>query len=484
MKHLFLFLLLLVASLNLGAIDASISYARFQTPTDNGTQAYVEVYLHIAGETVTYVPTQDALQASVEVLILFQQGEKIVQFDKYNLNSPLAKSKADFVDMKRFALPIGDYNLQVEIKDNNTPENDARYSTDFNIEVQQKQSDIQLLIDVARATDNSNPFAKHGFVLEPLPYNFYNKQMEKMWFYSEIYNDSTMLGEKLVVRYYLEQIENNERKPLEVKSRRKTAARLVPVLLGMDIKDLPSGNYNLVIELRDDTETLLSKKSIFFQRSNPYLNIDVDVLADDVLEEQDVFVTELSDEDLQYALRALLPKTLLGDSDRLGAVIQGSDKKAKQLYLLNYWLQENPNLPERAFAAYMRVVRAVDNTFKSGFRHGFETDRGNVYLKYGRPDDMINVIDDPSAPPYEIWSYNDFPSTNQTNVRFLFYNPTLAGGDYVLLHSTAIGELSNPQWEVELYRDAPNEIQGNDPFGATQMQDNVGRRAREYFTDF
>ncbi|MEM9990212.1 MAG: GWxTD domain-containing protein [Bacteroidota bacterium] len=484
-KQFFLFTLLLLSFRVLSAIDASISFARFQTVAD---QAYVEVYVHIAGQTVEYLPSaSDTMQlsASVEVLILFQQGETVLQFDKYNLNSPNVFRPTDLIDAKRFALPVGAYELRVEIKDNQKEANVAVYNTELEILAKEQQSDIQLLAHVERSTEQDNPFVKYGFLLEPLPYNFYGKQQAKMWFYTELYQDSTQAGQSRTVRYFLEQQLNGELKPLSVKSKRKTASPVVPVLLGLDIADLPSGNYNLVVELRDETEQLLSKRSVFFQRSNPYLNIDNRPLTGEVLEEEDdLFVSKLNAKEMDYALRALLPKVPIGESGRLNAVIKTSSQEAKQLYLLNYWLQQNPNLPEQAFAAYMNVVRAVDNTFESGFRDGFETDRGFIYLKYGRPDDMINVQDEPSAPPYEIWSYNDFPATNQTNIRFLFYNPSLAAGNYVLLHSTAIGELNNPQWELELYRDAPNEVEGNDPFGGTQMRDNFGRRAREYFNDF
>jgi len=94
------------------------------------------------------------------------------------------------------------------------------------------------------------------------------------------------------------------------------------------------------------------------------------------------------------------------------------------------------------------------------------------------------VEDEPSAPPYEIWSYNQFPATGQQNIRFLFYNPTLAVGQFQLLHSNARGELFNPQWEIELYRDdGSGTIQGTN-IDSRIAPDNIGRRARRYFNDF
>jgi hypothetical protein len=139
--------------------------------------------------------------------------------------------------------------------------------------------------------------------------------------------------------------------------------------------------------------------------------------------------------------------------------------------------------PGGGFVTHMEVAHAVDVKFRSGFRHGIETDRGFAYLKYGQPDDIEGREDEPSAPPYEIWIYYDFPFTKQKNVKFLFYNPSLAPGEFRLLHSTALGELNNPQWELELYRDAPDQVDG-DAFDSTSMKDNFNRSAKRIMNDF
>jgi hypothetical protein len=75
--------------------------------------------------------------------------------------------------------------------------------------------------------------------------------------------------------------------------------------------------------------------------------------------------------------------------------------------------------------------------------------------------------------------------TNQRNVKFLFYNPSLAGDDFVTLHSTARGEISNPRWERDLYaRNAGEQYDGDNYQDATEMQRNVNRNARVYFEDY
>jgi GWxTD domain-containing protein len=168
----------------------------------------------------------------------------------------------------------------------------------------------------------------------------------------------------------------------------------------------------------------------------------------------------------------------------MNTLIRENKPDAMRLYLFSFWAKENPNNPEEGYKAYMKVARAIDDKFQSGFGHGFETDRGYVFMKYGAPSDAVTVENDPSAPPYEIWTYHQFPRTGQNNVKFLFYNPSLATNGFILLHSTARGEVNNPRWEVELYRNAPNELDDTDYFGGSQMQDNTGRHARRLMRDF
>ena len=116
MKKIFQFVFFFMLwSFSSQALDASITYSTFKSPSQN----YVEVYLFVVGKTVTYTPNLDSTlyQAGVEVVILFKQGEEIIKFDKYNLNSPKNSSKEDFVDLKRFVLPNGNFKIEVSIKD-------------------------------------------------------------------------------------------------------------------------------------------------------------------------------------------------------------------------------------------------------------------------------------------------------------------------------------------------------------------------------
>ncbi|KAA3636927.1 MAG: hypothetical protein DWQ02_07510, partial [Bacteroidetes bacterium] len=263
---------------------------------------------------------------------------------------------------------------------------------------------------------------------------------------------------------------------------RKQPADILPVLMQLDISNLRSGEYTLKVEVRDRNKGLLSQRSVEFLRSNPFLDAK-EILLEEVNLKQE-FVAELTNEQLRYSLLAMTPILPQNDVEVVNLMLKEENFDAQRMYLFSFWAKQDPISPKTAYGDYINVAAAVDKTFRSGFRYGFETDRGYFFLKYGRPNDIVRVETEQSAPPYEIWSYYEFPKTGQRNVHFLFYNPSLAAEDFVILHSTAIGEFNNPNWERDLYRDAPNEIEGTDYFGDTGVQDNFNRRAKRILEDF
>lgn len=481
MKNYLLSLTFIIAASTSFALDASLSYATFKSPQGN----YIEIYLHIIGQSVSFIPQADSTQqkAELEVTILFEQNSQIIKFDKYLLSSPLAARPIDFIDLKRYGLENGTYQLKVKIQDQNTPENQKEYTKELSVEYGNsplQQSDIQLLASYNKA-DSESPFNKSGFYLEPLPYNFYGRRASVLSFYNEIYGSDQAIGVDFMVSYSIEKIENQKGNLVMIRHKRQSPHPVNPILMQFDISKLESGNYNLIVEVRDRTKQLLSKKSVFFQRSNPFLEKEKIELVDVNLEEE--FVKKLTLKQLEYSLRALTPNLPQSDVEVVNTMLKEKNEEGLRLYLFSFWTKENPTNPEFSYQRYMEVAAAIDKEFKSGFRYGFETDRGYTYMKYGQPNDITRKEEEPSAPPYEIWSYNEFPRTNQNNVRFIFYNPSLAPGDFVLLHSTATGEINNPQWQLELYRDAPSEMNGN-RMDAIDMIDNFNRSADRYFRDF
>ena len=166
------------------ALDMGISYAVFATPD----QTYVEVNLEIAAQTVTFKNIDSThLQAGVEITMMLKQGDKVINFEKYILNSPLVAAPSTMLDVKRFVVPNGDYTLEVISKDLNTPVNTDFYTTPVRVSVDNNKvylSEVQLLRGF-KVDDSGSSFNKNGYFIEPLPFNFYDKNAVRLAFYAE-----------------------------------------------------------------------------------------------------------------------------------------------------------------------------------------------------------------------------------------------------------------------------------------------------------
>lgn len=468
------------------ALDLGVSYAVMATPEE----PYLEVYLEIAPGSISWERVDSlTMKAGVELLLLVKKGEEIVAFDKYLLNSPAMSYPDVLLDVRRLAVPNGNYTLEIKAVDLLVPGNFVVYSQPISVAITNSLylSEIHLLRGFYRDTNQvKHPLSKNGFVLEPLPFNFYDKSATKLAFYTEIYHSNTVVTDPTYFfRYIVEKdLGNDQLQLVSVGNLKKKPGVIDAGLAEVDISSLETGNYVLTVELRSKKNELLTSRKLTFQRSNPYLNIQDSSLTAESIKSQ--FVKELDEKALIYSLKAISPLVNMGDDpEELKNILKAGDVDAMRFFLFRYFIKVDPNNPEIAWRKHIETANVVDKLFHSGFRYGFETDRGRTYMKYGKPDDLIHVEDDPAAPPYEIWVYYNFPKTTQRNVKFLFYNPTLAGEDYIMLHSTARGEINNPKWEITLYkRNAQNEFDGDNHADSDRMQRNVNRNARVYFEDF
>lgn len=465
----------------LPAIDANVAFARFLSP--NG--AYLEIHTHIAGTTVGWTPQpgpDSLLVATVDVTVLLSRGDSLLVADRFRLTSPASRSVTDFVDLRRYAVETGlEYELELIIADAADPERIKKYKTAVAMPAwpeQAAQSDLVLLAGVEPENGPANTFTRHGLQMEPLPHGYYGPNFSVLSFYNEVYATDRSAGERVLLLAKIEREANGTFKTTQAVSKVKPTADLIPFVQRMDISKLPSGRYLLALEIRDENNQLLSRREVPFYRSNPQLDARQreELLANTDVE--DTFLGKMDFDSLKYATLAIVPLMPQKEVPATNLMIRKKDAEALRMFLYSFWARESPGDPEGGYRKYMEVADGVHKEFYSGFRFGFETDRGYMWLKYGPPNDLTRVETDPSAPPYEIWSYNFVERTGQHNRRFVFYNPSLAHNDFELLHSDIIGERNNPNWESLLYQDS----QSVDEFGDGSR--GMGRNAGQIFSDF
>ncbi len=459
MKKAYLLLILIFLSVNqVFCSDKNLkAYFTFCTFLSTEDGPYIETYLTVVGNSVEYIINDNGLyQGKVLVTMLFKQGDKIVNFKKYNLLSPEYKDTlsgfGNFIDQQRIILPEGKYDFEIELKDNNSDNPEFVSARPINIYVNKDEvslSDIEL-VESYKRSEQPSILTKSGIDLVPYVSNFFPASMKNLTYYVEIYNTDKMFGkgEKFLLNFYIQSFESasiiNQFRGFE-----RSDANPVNILLKtFNIESLPSGNYNLVIEVRDKTNTLIADKKLFFQRSNPNAALTPEELS--TIQVEHSFVSKINNSDtLTNYIHSLRPICSESELRFIDNNLKEASLEMKQKFFLNFWKSRNMAEPENSWNKYKKKVSEVNRFYKTQINEGYETDRGRIYLRYGPPNTVATRENEPSSYPYEIWHYYN-TDDGQSNVKFVFYNPDLVTNHYVLLHSTAIGEIKDYRWQLRL----------------------------------
>ena len=472
---------------------AFLTYSTFNSPQG----AYVETYLSVAGNSVKYISTPTGkFQATVNVLMTFKLAGEIKSFKKYELKSPeiadTLNQNYEFLDEQRFQLPNGTYDFDLQISDKNKVVKPTPYTQFVVIDFPPDQpsvSGIQFVKSYSKS-ETEKTITKSGFDIVPYVYNFYPATESKVIFYAEIYNTNKLIteGDKYVMSYYIESFETRI-KFFEYTRMKKNTVRPVDVVLAeLNIENLATGNYNLVVEARNKKNEIVASRKAFFQRSNPgaklsFANMTLENISNtfaekitnfDTLKEyisctfpissgierayiKEIYKADRKDDGGNQQNAScngchISYKTSTGSMDK--ALTAGGDKPTKSLrelqqYFYGFWLKRDPNNPEKAWLAYKEQVNIANANFRTKVKKGYQTDRGRVYLEYGPPNARSERPNEPTSYPYEIWQYYTL-GNNQRNRKFVFYAPEIVTNDYFLLHSDAIGEFYNSRWQVDL----------------------------------
>ncbi len=425
-------------------------YSLFNSPQD----PYIETYMSIIGNSTTFVKQKDGkFVSTLDVTMLFKQNDTIKTFKKYRLISPeisdTSKNKPNFIDQQRIYLPNGVYNFELSVKDINAKnDNEPQKFYDI-INVNFNNKDILFsgieYIENYKPTKEKNILTKNNYDLIPYIADFFPKNINKLSFYCEFYNTNKILGDStdFLVKYYIESTSKNENNILGFK--RQKAKSINVLFASLNIKKLYSGNYNLVIEIIDKKNKILATKKAFFQRSNP-INYNINNLQK--LDISKTFVDDIKADSLKMYLDYLYPIANINERQFIKNQLNNGDTILMKKFFYSFWKKRNPVSPDNDWGIYLKQIYRVNSNYSTQVKKGYLTDRGRVFLQYGAPNDINYSKFSPSTYPYEIWHY--YKINNQTNRRFVFYNPNIVGNDYELLHSDAQGEIYLKNWKLYL----------------------------------
>lgn len=440
-------------------IGAFLSHAVFNVP---GQTPYMEVYLEFVGNTIAYKQLPSGqYQGSILVTMIIKQDSVIKDFKKYELLSAIVNDTAgvgvNFVDQQRFSLPNGEYILELSIADNNVEKEPSKLEYPFSINFPEDKislSTIQLINSYTKSTETTI-LSKSGYDLVPLVDNFYPSDKNKLIFYNEIYNPNHTEGDGFLISYYIESFENN--RPLNdfAKIKREVSKPVMVVLNEFDISKLPTGNYNLVINVKDKTNSLVAIGSSFFERTNNYMNEQV--INYNTVDLTNSFALNITSIDtLRGYIKSLSPIATEMEKMFIRYQVDDASLYVLQQYFQQFWETRNIFEPQKEWETYKAQVVRVNRAFGTQVKKGYQTDMGYTFLKYGEPNTIQDVPFEAGGMtegtvPYQIWHYYNLPN-GQRNKKFVFVSSEVSVKDYTLVHSDAVGEIQNWGWQKLLIR--------------------------------
>jgi GWxTD domain-containing protein len=415
------------------SVNAQFDVGKFQS--ENKT--YIETYLSIEGNSVNYVLNDNnKLQSSLVITIELISNDSSALFDKYNLSSPEIDDTSNidfvFIDQQRYFLTDGDYQLKLNIKDNNDSDNAISHQQDLTIKTQDRFSTIQL-VDNYSDTKEVNILSKSGYDLVPFISNFYNSNNNKITFYYEYYNGSkeAVLLQTKVISQSNNQLINN------LALNKKSNSKTTPILASFSLKDIPTGTYYLESSAIDkNNKTIHSQKQVFYK-----VNKDI---VDTISGADGTFVSRITNKDsLKLFINYLYPIQTTTESIYADNQLNYDDLNMLQNYFYNFWKERSPFDSEFTWINYRNKVKAVNKKFGNGLQKGYLSDRGRIYLSYGQPNSISEEVLPNQFQPFEVWHYYNIGS--ERDIKFIFSNKNMPN-EYRLVYSNKSGEVSDTDW--------------------------------------
>ncbi len=448
--------------LTINILNCQLSFCQSALSIDNkqfyapGTGNYLEFYCSIDPTLFTIDRVKDSgLYCKIGELIIVRQGEKIIDFRKKIIRSAYFTDSTafPFTISERFVLEPGKY--VIEFESNDVLSNAAKpLKTELLIEIKNRSnktvfSQIETVEKIS-STITHPSLAKSGYEIHPFVSTFYPDYYEKLAYYSELYfsEKDVSNNERFVLTQYLTNFETGDKIEGYAKLSKINATAVYPVINTMDIKNLPTGNYNLVLELRDKQNNIVCSEQVFIERFNVAAALSAESINSTSI--SGTFVEGFNNLDsLNLFVSCIRPIATNGESDMIITQLTTGSVISKKQFFYLFWKNRDNENPEKAWLTYKTEVKKADHLFATKIKRSWDTDRGRIFLKYGPPNQITDRANEPSAWPYQIWQYYHLGKFN--NKYFLFYSPSIVTNDYEVLNSNVPGEFKNPRWEATLY---------------------------------
>ena len=414
-------------------------------------QAYLEVQTSWISSPVTP-------QEPLTVTVLALQDGAVLSFKKDDiLARPMVEDTVDLQHVHVRRLPVPSGNVVVEWRVEQRGESLWLHNESVRVPIggAPEFTDPILVQTHAPATSVSQPEMVHsGLDLIPSVGRRIPMDVASALFYTELHGVADVVGQDslfLLVQGWGRT--DGSWDPASTKYARLKAAAVIPVFESLPCSPTSPDAENAVLKLeartRDGHVVVSRDVSLgprrranegFLERRD--VSSPLPSLA--AIRDRDALVRHLEDH---------LPVATTNEQNTIqNTLIPHGSVDEMQQYLTGFWLDRSSFSAPQAAARhvqYMERIAYVDETYGECKRgQGSLTEMGNIYLRFGRPNTVVQRHHETEYYPYEIWHY--YKAGRFNNKRFLFYAPHVVGECFELLHSDMLGERQNEDWLSQL----------------------------------
>jgi len=431
-------------------LKAEFDYSVF--PVDKETSSLEIYYSFLTDDMLPAEKNGSKIVTGILGLKLFKLGSKeYIVNDSWNFEEDLVKNpNPTFTGLLRFNVQKGTYKMEISGTDSN-----SKKSKNSNFEIEIKglpddnlfQSDIQMASKIDQVNGGEKSiFYKNTYEVVPNPSLMYGKGLPLVYFYSEIHNIHKNGGAGILKIDHLLLNARNEK--VYQKSKIITVKNGSAVDVGViNVKKMPGGIYTLAVSVKDTTSGDYNNSYRKIYVYNPDI-IDSTLLVATNADALGGALAVMSEEELdEYFSKSAYAAT--EDEKKSFKSLKTVD--GKKNFLNSFWKKRDadPVTEENEFRnEYFKRIEYADKSFSSLInKKGYKSDRGRVFVTYGKPSEISRYPNSDDSYPYEVWYYESMEGMST----FVFVDYS-GFSDYRLIHSNKRGELSLPNWEAKVRR--------------------------------
>ncbi len=370
----------------------------------------IEIFVKIAFSELLFVRFQTTLlRAQYEVN--YQLMDKEIVTDKYE------ETQSDLrFHFTRLTLNLdpGEYILTVAITDKETQKFGQRKLSVVSRTFRSKPVGISDLVFADKIQKDSLLDIVN---IIPNVFKSFDSEFKKYAVYFEIYDEKLsernrdasgnlpMTKEDIMIRYKI--FDKNQKLIYEDSTWKMVTQFQTFSSIEIDKSKVPFGKYVLDVTVSNG-QNRASSKAVFDVRLSSFFAPSLKSTAFDL---------DIAIKQMQHVARNM----------SLSKVLKKSQEE-KEKFFTEFWKAKDPTpSTERneLMEEYYRRIDYANRYFTSGYRDGWDTDRGMVFVIMEAPDDIERHPFDSESKPYEIWYYY------QSNLKLVFVDFNQIG-DYEL----------------------------------------------------